>query len=73
MIGFYLAAVVVTLLQYLRVWEKRMLPLLALFAFLALGHFRGEWDSWGRLFHLAAGLCGLLLLAMLSPPRHGAG
>lgn len=69
MIGFYVAAVVVTLLQFLRLHDRRLLPLLGLFAFLALAHFRGEWDVWGRRFHFAAGLCGLVLLALLSRTR----
>jgi hypothetical protein len=68
-IGFFVAAVVVTLLQYLRLHDRRLLPLLGLFVFLALAHFRGEWDFWGRHFHFAAGLCGLILLAMLSRTR----
>jgi hypothetical protein len=68
-IGFYVAAVVVTVLQYLRLHDRRLLPLLGLFTFLALAHFRGEWDVWGRRCHFAAGLCGLTLLAMLSRTR----
>lgn len=72
MVAFHVAATVVTLLQYLRVREKRLLPLLALFALLAVAHSRGEWDVLGRLFHLAAGLAGLALLVMLSP-RHTPG
>jgi len=64
-IAFYVAATVVTLVQYLRVRERRLLALMALFALLALGHFRGEWDPWGRAFHFAAGGAGLLLLVLL--------
>lgn len=67
MIGFYVSATVVTLVQYLRVKERRLLPLMALFALLALGHFLGEWDRWGRLCHFGAGTAGLVLLLMLSP------
>ena len=67
MVGFFVAATVVTLLQYLRIRERRLLPLLALFVLLALAHSREAWDPWGRRFHLAAGTAGLALLAMLSP------
>jgi hypothetical protein len=69
MSGFFVAAMVVTLLQYLRIKERRMLPLLSLFAFSALGHFRGDWDVLGIVFFVCAGLSGLWLLWMLSP-RH---
>lgn len=69
MLAFFVAATVVTLLQYLRLRDPRLLPLLALFAFLGLAHSRGEWDPWGRRFHFAAGASGLVLLLVLSP-RH---
>lgn len=71
MVAFFVGATVVTLLQYLRLKQARLLPLLALFVCLALGHSRGEWDTWGRRFHFAAGGAGLALLVMLSP-RHPA-
>jgi hypothetical protein len=69
LVGFFVAATVVTLLQYLRLRDRRLLPLLALFALLALAHFRGEGDTWGRLFHFGAGFAGLATLVMISP-RH---
>jgi hypothetical protein len=68
-VAFHVAATVVTLLQYLRVKDRRLLPLLALFASLAAAHTLGEWDPWGRAFHLAAGFAGLVLLFLLSPRR----
>jgi hypothetical protein len=67
MVGFFVAATVVTLVQYVRVRERRLLPLLALFVLLALAHSREPSDPWGRRFHLAAGTAGLALLALLSP------
>lgn len=67
LVAFFVAATVVTLLQFLRLRDRRFLPLLALFALLALAHFRGEWDGWGRAFHFGAGVAGLVLLATLSP------
>jgi hypothetical protein len=48
-----------------------LLPLMALFALLAAGSFRGIHDGWGRAFDYAAGVAGLALLVMLSP-RHPA-
>jgi hypothetical protein len=69
LIAFFVAATLVTLMQYLRLRDRKLLPLLALFAFLGLAHSRGEWDRWGRLFHFAAGVSGLVLLLALSP-RH---
>ena len=70
MIAFFVAATVVTLVQFVRVRERRLLALMSLFALLALGHSRGEWDPWGRAFHLAAGGAGLVLLVLLSPHHH---
>ena len=70
MVSFFVASTVVTLLQYLRIREARLLPLLALFAMLALAHSRDDWRA-SRAFHLGAGAAGLALLVMLSP-RHSA-
>jgi len=63
---FFVAATVVTLLQWLRLKEKRLLPLLAMFALLSLAHFQDEWFA-SRPYHVAAGVAGLVLLFMLSP------
>jgi hypothetical protein len=71
LVAFFVASTAVTLLQFLRARDRRLLPLLALFALLALGHFRGPDDGWGRLAHFAAGAAGLTALVMLSP-RHAA-
>ena len=67
LVAFFVAATVVTLLQYLRLRDRRFLSLMALFALLALAHFRGEGDGWGRLFHFGAGFAGLAVLVMTSP------
>jgi ABC-type transport system involved in cytochrome c biogenesis permease subunit len=69
LLAFFVAATAVTLRQYLRLRDRKLLALLALFAFLGLAHSRGEWDPWGRMFHFAAGASGLVLLLALSP-RH---
>lgn len=64
--AFYVAATVVTLLQWLRVREHRLLALLALFVCLMIAHHQRDWFA-ARPYHLAAGACGLALLVMLSP------
>jgi len=64
--AFYVAATVVTLVQWLRLRDKRLLPLLAMFALLSLAHFQGEWFA-SRGYHVAAGVAGLTLLVMISP------
>jgi hypothetical protein len=69
MAWFFVAATVVTLVQYIRIRERRLLPLLALFVLLGLAHSREPGDPWGRRFHLAAGTAGLVLLGVLSPGR----
>ena len=61
-----MAATVVTLIQWLRVREKRLLPLLALFALSALGHFQDDFFA-ARPYHVAAGAAGLVLVVMLAP------
>jgi hypothetical protein len=67
MAGFFVAATVVTVVQYLRHRERRMLPLLVLFVLLAVAHSLPPGDPWGPRFHLAAGAAGLGALVMLSP------
>lgn len=64
--AFFVAATVVTLVQWLRVREKALLPLLALFALTALGHFQDEFFA-ARPYHYAAGAAGLVLVVMLAP------
>ena len=71
LVAFFVASAVVTTLQFLRLRDRRLLPLAAMFLLLAAGHFRGEWDGWGRLFHFAAGGAGLVTLVVISP-RHAA-
>jgi hypothetical protein len=71
-VGLFIAATVVTLVQFLRVRDRRMLLLAALFAFQsqALGR---EWhDVWRDVFQAAACGAGLGLLCVLSPRPHHA-
>ncbi len=69
MTGFAVAATVVTLMQYLRLRDPRFLPLLAMFALLAIAHSRPDWSS-ARPFHFAAGVAGLAMVVVLSPRHH---
>ena len=66
--AFYIAATVVTLVQFLRLRDRRILALLVMFALLAIGHSRDDWFA-ARPWHLAGGAAGLGLLYLLSP-RH---
>ena len=68
-VAFFIAATVVTLLQFHRAHERRLLLLAALFAFAALGHSLGD-QSWARVFHMLAGTAGLALVVMLSRRPH---
>ncbi len=70
MVSFSIGAVVVTLLQFLRLKDRRLLPLLALFVFQALAHAQSDWYV-ARYFHLASGLSGLVLLYVLAPHHRG--
>ena len=63
-VGFHVAAAVVTLMQFIRLRDRRLLPLLAMFALLAAAHDQSDWFVARRL-HFAAGGCALLLLGML--------
>jgi hypothetical protein len=71
MVGLYVAATVVTLMQLLRRHERRLMPLLALFACLAVARFLDAGSRWAAGFEVAAIAAGLVLLAMLTP-RHTA-
>jgi hypothetical protein len=69
MVGFYSAAAVVTLMQFLRVRDKRLLLLLALFLLQAAARARGSSDPWGLACDLVSGGAGLVLLWVLAPPH----
>jgi hypothetical protein len=56
-------------MQLVRTRERRLLPLLALFLFLALAHSRDWRDPWQRVFEIAACASGLAQLFVLTP-RH---
>jgi xanthine/uracil permease len=66
-IGFFVASAIVTLLQFLRVKDRRLLPLLALFTLRAVARFLGETSATGVVADLLAGCAALALLYWLSP------
>ena len=72
MVGVFIAATVVSLLQFLRVRDKRLLLLAAMFAFQAQALAREWWDVWRDVFQSGVCAAGLLLLLALSP-RHAQG
>jgi hypothetical protein len=62
----------VSLLQYLRVRDRRMLVLAALFAFQAQALAREWWDVWRDVYQAGVCAAGLALLLLMSP-RHPRG
>jgi hypothetical protein len=67
MVGGFVAATVVTLLQYLRLRDRRLLLLAALFAFQAQALSREWYDFWRDVFQSGVCAAGLGLLLALSP------
>jgi hypothetical protein len=69
MVGLFIAATVVTLVQFLRVRDRRLLLLAAMFAFQAQALAREWYDVWQDVFQIGVCAAGLALLFALSP-RH---
>lgn len=67
MVGAYVAATLVTLAQYLRLKDRRLLLLMAIFAMQSQVIGREWWDPWRELFQVGALTAGLLLVLVLSP------
>ena len=72
MVGGFIAATVVSLLQYLRVRDRRVLLLAAMFAFQSQALAREWYDVWRDVFQAGVCAAGLGLLLALSP-RHPRG
>jgi hypothetical protein len=71
-IGIYVAATVVVLVQYLRLRDRHLLPLAALFALQTLALSRERDDLWRLISQGAACASGLLLLLALTLRRSAA-
>jgi len=69
MVGLFIAATVVSLLQYLRVRDRRLLLLAAMFACQSQALSREWYDVWRDVFQAGVCAAGLWLLLALSP-RH---
>ena len=67
--GFFVAATLVALLQFLRLHDTRFLLLSGLFVCAAGGRFFGDGSGPGLTCDLLSGCCGLGLLYLLSPRR----
>jgi hypothetical protein len=65
--GIWVGVLVVALLRFVRSRERRLIPVMALFALLAIAQTREPW-SWSRpLWFLAAGGAGLALVFSAAP------
>jgi hypothetical protein len=69
MVGGFVAATVVTLIQFVRLRDRRLLLLAAMFAFQAQALSREWYDFWRDVFQSGVCAAGLGLLLALSP-RH---
>jgi hypothetical protein len=65
--AFFVAAATVALLQFLRLKDRRLLALCALFALHGAGRVLGEATLGGMVADLLAGCAGLTLLYWLLP------
>ena len=73
MVGAYVAATVVALVQYLRLKDRRLLLLVALFACQTQALAREWFDFWKDVFQTGACASGLVLLLVLTLRHHDAG
>jgi hypothetical protein len=66
LVGIFVAATVVALFQFLRVRDRRLLLLAAMFAFQAQALAREWYDLWRDVFQVGVCAAGLALLVVLS-------
>ncbi len=66
MIGAYIAATVVTLVQYLRTRDRRLLLLVALFAFQAQALSREWFDVWKDVYQGLACAAGVTMVVVMT-------
>jgi hypothetical protein len=65
--GVYVGVLAVAAVQYVRFRERRLLPVVALFASLAAAHAWGISERWQTVWHLVSGVTGLTLVLGWSP------
>ena len=68
--GIFVASAVVTLMHWLRVHDRRLLPLLGLFLALAAAESLEPWHYWRSALMVLGAACGLALLPMLDRRQH---
>ncbi len=68
MIGAFVALTVVAVVQFVRVRDRRLLPVMAMAAFQAFALSRESWDTWKDISQGAVCVAGLVLVFMLSTP-----
>lgn len=73
--GLFVAGAVVSAIQFVRLRDRRLVPLAFFLAFLAGVESREPWEPWRRRFQLAAAAAGIALAVMISSdsvsPRDG--
>jgi hypothetical protein len=69
--GVFIASAVVTLMRWLQVHDKRLLPLMGLFLMLGAAESLEWWHRWRYAFDLGAAACGLVLVPMLDRRQGG--
>jgi hypothetical protein len=67
MVGGFIAATIVSLVQFLRVRDRRLLLLAAMFAFQSQALAREWYDVWRDVFQAGVCAAGLALMLALSP------
>ena len=63
--GIFVASTVVTLMHWLRVHDRRLLPLMGFFLMLAAAESLEPRHYWRSAFQVLGAACGLALLPML--------
>jgi hypothetical protein len=70
--GIFMASAVVTLMRWLQIHDKRLLPLMGLFLMLGAAESLEWWHRWRYAFDIAAAAFGLALVPMLDRRQGGA-
>ena len=63
--GIFVASTVVTLMHWLRVRDRRLLPLMGFFLMMGAAESLEWWHYWRSAFQVLGAACGLALLPLL--------